>query len=48
VLTQFAITARDETDLDSLTAELARVVQETLQPERVSVWLRETKSSKGG
>ncbi len=24
----------------ALTAELSRVVQETLQPERVSVWLR--------
>jgi hypothetical protein len=48
VLAQFAVTARDETDLDSLTAELARVVQETMQPERVSVWLRETKSSKDG
>jgi hypothetical protein len=40
VLAQFAVTARDETNLDSLTAELARVVQETLQPEQVSVWLR--------
>ncbi|MFZ2423014.1 MAG: hypothetical protein WA029_17915, partial [Anaerolineae bacterium] len=39
VLAQFAQTARDETDLDALTGELARVVQETLQPERVSVWL---------
>ena len=39
VLAQFALTARDETDLDALTGELARVVQETLQPERVSVWL---------
>jgi len=39
-LAQFALTARDETDLDALTGELARVVQETLQPERVSVWLR--------
>lgn len=29
-------------------SELARVVQETLQPERVSVWLRETKSPKAG
>jgi len=28
------------TRLDALTGELARVVQETLQPERVSVWLR--------
>ncbi len=40
VLAQFAVTARDETDLDALTAELARVVQETMQPEKVSVWLR--------
>jgi hypothetical protein len=40
VLAAFAVTARDETDLDALLAELARVVQETLQPERVSVWLR--------
>ena len=42
VLAQFALTARDETDLDTLTGELARVVQETLQPERVSVWLKES------
>ena len=40
VLAQFALTARDETDLDALTAELVRVVQETMQPESVSVWLR--------
>ena len=40
VLAQFALTARDETDLDALTAELVRVVQETMQPERVSIWLR--------
>jgi hypothetical protein len=39
VLAQFAQTARDETDLDALTGELVRVVQETLQPEQVSVWL---------
>jgi hypothetical protein len=41
VLTQFAQTCRDETDLDALLAELVRVVDETLQPESVSVWLRE-------
>ena len=40
VLAQFAITARDETDMNALTAELARVVQETLEPNGVSVWLR--------
>jgi hypothetical protein len=41
VLAAFAITARDETDLDALTTELARVVNETLQPAGMSVWLRE-------
>jgi len=40
-LAAFALKARDETDLDALTGELARVVQETLQPEGVSVWLKE-------
>jgi hypothetical protein len=39
VLAQFAQTARDETDLNALLAELTRVVQETLQPEHVSIWL---------
>jgi hypothetical protein len=40
VLAEFAITARDETDMDRLTAELVRVVQETMQPETISVWLK--------
>jgi len=43
VLADFARTARDETDLDELLAELERVVGETMQPERVSVWLKETR-----
>jgi hypothetical protein len=43
VLVRFAQTARDETDLDALTTELAHVVQETMQPKHVSVWLRESK-----
>jgi hypothetical protein len=46
VLAQFAQTARDETDLDALTGELVRVVQETLQPEHVSVWLRKLEVTK--
>ena len=33
-------TARDETDLDSLQEELLRVVDETMQPERTSVWMK--------
>jgi len=40
VLQQFAATARDETDLDALTAELLRVIQETMEPESVNLWLR--------
>ena len=47
VLAQFALTARDETDLDALTAELVRVVQETMQPEQVSVWLRKQEAPRG-
>ncbi|MEZ4517231.1 MAG: hypothetical protein R3C44_10460 [Chloroflexota bacterium] len=41
VLAGFAATVRDETDLDALTAELVRVIQETMQPEFVHVWLKE-------
>ena len=40
-LEAFALTARDETDLERLSGELARVVQETMQPESVHLWLRE-------
>lgn len=40
VLTAFALTARDETDLDSLTAALSRVVDETIQPVGVTIWLK--------
>jgi hypothetical protein len=40
VLERFAATARDETDLDKLTAELLRVIQETMQPAHASIWLR--------
>ncbi len=41
VLAQFAKTARDEVELEALTAELLRVTRETVQPESVSIWLRE-------
>jgi len=41
VLEQFAQTARDETDMAALQTELLRVVQETMQPEQVSLWLRD-------
>ncbi len=45
VLAAFARTARDETDMDALLAELERVIQETLQPEGVKVWLKQTPST---
>jgi hypothetical protein len=44
VLAQFAATVRDETDLDALTAELLRVIQETMEPETLSIWLAEPKA----
>ncbi len=45
-LAQFAVTARDEVDMDKLAAALIGVVQETMQPESVSLWLVQEK--KGG
>ena len=40
VMEKFAQTVRDETDIDKLTAELVNVVQETMQPKSVSLWLK--------
>jgi hypothetical protein len=39
VLEQFAATAQAETDLNALTERLMTMVQETMQPASVSVWL---------
>jgi hypothetical protein len=39
-LAQFAATARDEVDMDKLAAALIGVVQETMQPESVSLWVK--------
>lgn len=41
ILARFAQTARDEVEIDALQAELVQVVQETMQPEQISVWLRD-------
>ncbi len=42
VIAEFAATCRDETDLEKLTARLVEVVEETMQPESVSLWLKPT------
>ncbi len=38
---QLAVTTRDEVDLDRLAAEMVRVVEEAMRPEKVMVWLQE-------
>lgn len=38
-LANFATIARDEVDLDNLSASLMGVVRETVQPEQISLWL---------
>jgi hypothetical protein len=38
-LASFGQFVRDETDLEALTAELLQILQETMQPDQVSLWL---------
>lgn len=41
ILSNFAKTTRDEVELETLHNELVSVVQETMQPEQIIVWLRD-------
>jgi hypothetical protein len=40
-LQSFSAKLRDEADLDQLNESLVSVVRETMQPEHVTLWLRE-------
>ena len=40
MLAEFGATARDEVELEKLAGRLVAVVEETMQPERVGLWLR--------
>ncbi len=42
-LAHFAIIARDEVDMDKLTTAMLGVLEETMQPEQASLWLKSTR-----
>jgi hypothetical protein len=41
----FAVRLRDQVDLDTLTADLLAVVDQTMQPTQASLWLRQGPSN---
>ncbi len=47
VVAAFSARLREEVDLDDLQAQIVAVVQETLQPEQVGLWLRKMERKEG-
>src|SRR5215218_3760670 len=47
-LESFSAKLRTETDLDALSGDLIKVIEETMQPARVSLWLKSPKRTKEG
>ncbi|UCH60796.1 MAG: hypothetical protein JSV61_04770 [Anaerolineales bacterium] len=45
-LAEFAAATRDETDLEALTARVVGIVQDTMRPEAVSLWLKPVPSQR--
>jgi divalent metal cation (Fe/Co/Zn/Cd) transporter len=41
ILTTYSARAGEAVDLDEMAAEMARVVQETMQPANISLWLQD-------
>jgi hypothetical protein len=48
VLADFARTARDQVEVEALSAEVARVVQETMQPQVALIWLKPAERERPG
>jgi hypothetical protein len=40
-MANFNAVARDEVELEALTAKLISVVEDTMQPEHISLWLKD-------
>jgi len=41
-LEAYAMSARNQADLDSMTSDLVQVVRATMQPERIGLWMKDT------
>ena len=46
ILERFGVTVRDEVELEKLTGALLNVIDETMQPMSVSLWLQKNRNQK--